>query len=334
MLFSLVVPVYNVCQYLPKCMDSLLTQNFEDYEIILVDDGSTDGKSGPMCDDYAARFPEKVRAIHQENGGLGAARNTGLEASKGEYLFFVDSDDYIARHALSYLAAQIQKTHGDMYIFSLRYVRGDSVFPCEPSRLPMGTPMTLETHPQLLLETPSACARIWRRSLFLTADIRFPARVWYEDLCTTPKYLYHAKSIIALPEPLYFYLLRDGSIMHNSNLRRNLEILNALDTIRVYFQQQGCLDACSEAMCCLAVDSALMAAQRVLMADPKADFLPDFLEYVKKNYPNYRENPLLSCLGRKKRIVLWLLERKQYRLLRGMFTLRRRLGGQQSFHSR
>lgn len=324
MLFSVVVPVYNVADYLPKCMNSLLGQDFDDFEIILVDDGATDGKCPGLCDQYAAKFPERVRTIHQANGGLGAARNTGLEAAKGEYLFFVDSDDFVAPEALSCLAKEIHKTRADMYVFGFWYVEGEEIRPGEAPKVPMERPLTLKDCPELLLETPAACMRICRRGLFLDAGIRYPGRVWYEDLHTTPKCLCQARQIVVLPQMLYFYVLRQGSIMHNANYRRNLEILDALEEIRCYFERNGKLSQYYDVFRCLAVDHAMMAAQRVLMADPKADILPDFLGYVQKHFPDYRKNPMLSRLGRKKRITLRLLEWKQYKLLHALFTMQRR----------
>jgi len=327
MLFSLVVPVYNVAQYLPKCVESLLAQAFQDYEIILVDDGSTDGVCPALCDQYAAQYPQRIRTIHQENQGLGAARNTGLEAASGEYLYFIDSDDYIAEDALSYLSEQISKTSADMYLFSFQYVKNGSVLPAAPYDLPLCVPLTLQSHPQLLLKTPSVWVRIWRRTLFTKTGIRFPSRVWYEDLCTTPKCLHQATSIVVLDKPLYFYLIREGSIMRSTNLRRNLEIINALETTRVYFEAEGCFAEYEDTLCLLAVDSCLFAAQRVLMADPSVDFLPRFLGYVQKHYPNYRSNPLLPTLGKKKLLVLWFLEHRRYRALRRLFTLLHQLRG-------
>ena len=97
----------------------------------MVDDGSTDGKSDALCDEYAAKYPELVRVIHQPNGGLGAARNTGMEDAKGEYLFFIDSDDWIADNTLSRLTEEIGKTHADMYVFSFRYVSDSGEKPAE-----------------------------------------------------------------------------------------------------------------------------------------------------------------------------------------------------------
>ena len=95
MFLSIIIPVYNVEKYLEKCVESILGQVEDDCEIILVDDGSTDGVCPELCDKYAEKYPEKVRVIHKLNGGVGDARNVGVENSKGDYICFIDSDDYV-----------------------------------------------------------------------------------------------------------------------------------------------------------------------------------------------------------------------------------------------
>ena len=320
MKFSVIVPVYNVAEYLSACVDSLLSQRCDDWELILVDDGSTDGICPVLCDELAAAHPELIRTIHQENGGLGAARNTGLEAAKGDYLLFVDSDDTLEPQTLERLNEEVEKTHADMYVFHYRYITDNGEQPGEARQSAVtGEPVSLETEPALLLDSPSACFRLWKRELFADGSIRFPGRVWYEDLCTTPKALLRAKSIVQIPDSFYRYLLRPGSIMRNDQLRRNLEILNALETVRVYYEQAGALERFRPWLCYLAVDSVLGAARRVLTVDPKADFLPDFLNYVKEKYPDYRRNELLPRLGKKKLILLKLLEGKRYMAAKLLF---------------
>ena len=323
MKISVVVPVYNVADYLPACVESLLKQDCSDWEIILVDDGATDGKCPALCDAYARAHPDLIRVIHQANGGLGAARNTGLEQAAGDYVLFVDSDDTIADNTLSRLEQEIDRTAADMYIFSFRYVEEDGTQrPAEPRRSRADSSVrTLSDAPELLLDPPMAWNRLCRRSLFTDTGIRFPGRVWYEDLCTTPGLLLRAKSIIQLEDPFYGYLLRQGSIMRSSNLRRNLEILHALDLARAPFEQAGRLEEFRPWLTCLAVDSAMAAARRVLTADPKAEYLPEFLGYVQAHYPDYRSCPLLPGLGRKKLILLKLLEGRHYRLAAAMFRL-------------
>ena len=326
MLISVIVPVYNVADYLPACMDALLCQSCQSWEIILVDDGSTDGKSGALCDAYAEQHPELVRVIHQANGGLGAARNTGIETAKGEYLLFVDSDDTLAPEALERLSAWVKESHADMYVFGFCYVTeaGEQAGEARLSAV-TGQPVTLADEPAMLLDSPSACFRLWKRELFADGTVRFPGRVWYEDLCTTPKALLRARSIVQKPDALYRYLLRVGSIMRNDNLRRNLEILNALETVRSDFERNGVLAQYRPWLCYLAVDSVTAAARRVLMADPKAEYLPEFLAYVRKHYPDYRSCELLPRLGKKKLILLRLLEGRHYKLARALFRAANKL---------
>lgn len=326
MLISVIVPVYNVADYLPACMDALLCQSCQSWEIILVDDGSTDGKSGALCDAYAEQHPELVRVIHQANGGLGAARNTGIETAKGEYLLFVDSDDTLAPEALERLSAWVKESHADMYVFGFCYVTEAGEQAGEPRLSAVtGQPVTLADEPAMLLDSPSACFRLWKRELFADGTVRFPGRVWYEDLCTTPKALLRARSIVQKPDALYRYLLRVGSIMRNDNLRRNLEILNALETVRSDYERNGVLAQYRPWLCYLAVDSVTAAARRVLMADPKAAYLPEFLAYVRKHYPDYRSCELLPRLGKKKLLLLRLLEGRHYKIARSLFRAANKL---------
>lgn len=327
MRFSIIVPVYNVAAFLPKCMDSLLKQACDDYEIILVDDGSTDG-SGMLCDGYRNAYPGLVRVIHQKNGGLGAARNTGLEVARGEYLLFVDSDDLLTEEALACLSRHIDETGAEMYTFGFSYLYGTRLTPGESCGLAGEKSFMLQERPELLLSTPSACLRIWHRRLFEDPEVRFPGRVWYEDLRTTPKALIECKSIACLPERLYIYRQREGSIMHNPNLRRNLEILEALEDLRQFFERRGLMERYGAWLSCLAVENVCLASQRVLMSDTNASFLPDFTAYLGEKFPGYDQNPLLNRLGKKKKMVLRLLQKRRYGLLRGIFTLRRWMRGE------
>lgn len=321
MRFSIIVPVYNVKAYLPECMDSLLNQACRDFEIILVDDGSTDG-SGMLCDGYQAAYPDRVRTVHQANGGLGAARNTGIDLAVGDYLLFVDSDDLLEESALACLSEHIDRTGADMYTFGFSYLRGAALLPGEDSSLEGAEPFALADKPEILLQTPSACLRICRREIYVDHGFRFPPRVWYEDLRTTPKLLPECKSIVVLPQRLYRYRQREGSIMHNPNLRRNLEIIEAMEDLRQYYERQGLMETYGQWLNVLATENMILASQRVLMSDTNASFLPDFVMYLDKHFPGYDSNPLLERLGSRKKTVLRLLQKRRYGLLRGIFLFR------------
>ncbi|MDO4990874.1 MAG: glycosyltransferase family 2 protein, partial [Eubacteriales bacterium] len=185
MKLSIVIPVYNTRDYLAACLDSVLVPAADDCEIIVVNDGSTDD-SEVLALDYAARYPGRIRVISTENGGLGAARNVGLEAASGEFVFFLDSDDRLADGALPEILDSLTPER-DIVIFDFLSVDTDGNVLERLSGCRQTGAVSLHAFPELLMEYPSGCNKICRRSLFLDSGIRFPGRVWYEDLRTMPK---------------------------------------------------------------------------------------------------------------------------------------------------
>ena len=320
MKFSVIVPVYNVEDYLETCVSSVIAQSCRDYELILVDDGSTDS-SGSMCDRLSQQYG--CRVIHQENGGLGAARNTGIEAAQGDYLVFLDSDDFISPDTLQGLSDEMNRVSADIYTFG--FVTSDGSRDIAPfvDNLPYHQPLTLRSHPELLLALPNAWCRVVRRTLFLSSNIRFPSRVWYEDIRTTPKLAATADTIDVLPNTWYHYVQREGSITRNSNLARNHEIIDAFEDLLGWYRAQGLFDQYAPQLERLCIDHVYLAASvRVLRVDPNHPLLGEFRNYLQTNFPNYRNNPLLGELPRSKHLAYTLLEGKHYRLLKLLFSLK------------
>ena len=324
MRFSIVIPVYNVQEYLRKCVDSVLANDCSDCEIILVDDGSTDGVCPALCDEIAGEHPQLVRVIHQENRGLGGARNTGLEAAKGDYLFFVDSDDTISEDALQILSRAIDEKPADIYAFQLYSHDGEGNKSLITASKTEARPFALKDKPGFLLSLPAAWARIWKRELFLSTGIRYPSRVWYEDIRTSTKLFAAAESIVSLPNVLYWYLQRPGSIMNSGNVQRSGEILWAFDDVLAWFDQQGLRKQYEDELCRLAVDHILLAAVvRVCRADPKAPLLGQLMAYMNEHFPNYKNNPYLSRLPGLHKLLLRLVEKQQFGLIRLLFRLKK-----------
>lgn len=327
MIFSVVVPVYNVKDYLPKCIDSVLAQDFEDYEIVLVDDGSTDGESGAICDRYAAAHPERIRVIHKPNGGLGDARNVGMEAAQGEYVVFLDSDDYIGAGMFRTLAGAIDRFHSDVIDFGFAVDTDGTITKRLVDDLPHNRTFTLAELPQLLLTQPNAWSRCWKRSLFLDTGIRYPSRVWYEDIRTTTKLFAAADSICAVPDVFYYYVVREGSITRNPNVKRNAEILEAFDDLLGWFRENDLFERYYNELSRLAVDHVLLAASvRVLRVDPQSELLDRFQDYVQAQFPDYMENPYLQALSRSRKLILRLLRQRKYRTVRMLFAVKDKLG--------
>ncbi len=320
MKFSIVIPAYNVADYLEKCVRSVAAQTFEDWEAILVDDGSTDGITGALCDRLAAEQGERFRVIHQENGGLGAARNTGMEHASGEYLLFLDSDDYVAPDMLEKLSARIDATHCDLYSFGFTVDRGGDISEMHIDDLPTEKPFTLAEYPRLLLAAPNACNRAYRREFFVQSGVRYPGRVWFEDIRTTMKLFALAESVEAVPESFYYYVVRQGSITRSANAGRNREILDAFDDLLAFYRERGLYERYQNELCRLAIDHIYLAASvRVLLLDRKNALLPEFQNYMRRNFPAYQSNPYLGELSKPRKLAFSLLEKRRYGVLYLLF---------------
>ena len=208
---SVIVPVYNMEKYLSRCVDSILAQTYADLEVILVDDGSTDC-SGEMCDSYAER-DNRVKVVHKANGGLSSARNAGLDLATGDYIGFVDSDDYISPEMYSVLCHHIENS--DCEIANVMYVRADENGRTTPSKVPHNTDKEIEAEQfakELMLHTGdvSVCTKLFRAELF--KNIRFPEGKLNEDLLFILDVLGGVRKIAFAAHVGYFYFTRSGSI--------------------------------------------------------------------------------------------------------------------------
>lgn len=321
--FSIIVPIYNIEAYLPKCIDSVLSQRNQDFELLLIDDGSPDG-SGKLIDTYAERHPDKIRAIHQPNGGAGAARNHGIALSKGEYLLFVDGDDYLDDTLLSELAAEISKTHADLYLFGAHVEKDGAKIGELHELVEVGKLCNAASEPKLFFGIMAPWNRAYKKSLF--SGIEFASRVWYEDIRVVTKINARAQSVIRLEKPYYHYLQREGSAMNNKNSERNVEILYAFDDIIGWFREQHLWDAYREEITFLAISHLLIAATvRVLQIDRKHHLIGDFSNYMEKHFPDFRTNRYLPLLDSNKQLIYKLLLKKRYRTVNAIFRIKKLL---------
>lgn len=250
MKFSIIIPVYRVEDYLPACVESVLNQTFSDYEVILVDDGSPDG-CGALCDAYAEKDP-RFHVIHKENGGLSSARNAGLDIAQGKYIYFLDSDDAIAPNLLE-TAEKYMDRGFDLLAFRYRCLRNDTLQ--EPGKeilsgefLLEGQEEKLKFLEQVLIPCKigwEAWSRVFVREKIEKYGLRFEdnRKIFAEDLYFSLCYLAHADRIACLDECLYYYRLRDDSIMGVQHTKSNLGRLHVLtQTVLKWYRQ---FDDCS-----------------------------------------------------------------------------------------
>lgn len=321
---SIIIPVYNVEKYLPACLDSVIYPELEGYEVIIVNDGSTDS-SPAIAAAYTARNPALFRLITTENGGLGHARNTGLEAARGEYVQFLDSDDRLAENAVPEMLEAL-KGGFDIGIFDFVAVGEDGrVLSRIPGCARQGS-FDLASYPELLFAPPNACTKIWRRELF--SGLRFPDRMWFEDLCTTPKLYLRAKKISFLPRPWYLYLQRTGSITKSADPCRNLEMIEACRILLAYFKEQGQFERyLPQLEYMLLYNELITSSTRVNLIDRKSPVQDALLEYYLSVFPNYRQNPYIQGMSGKLKLLLYLIERRKRLALNLVMRLNNALKG-------
>ena len=326
MRISIVIPVYNTAEYLRPCVNSILANDCDHCEIILVDDGSTDGVCPALCDSIASEHPHLIRVVHQENKGLGGARNSGIEASRGKYLFFIDGDDTIAPNTLTSLKAATD-TDCDIISFGMCTHYGDEKFTrVTTNAFYSGAPFKLCERKDFLLSLPGATYRIWKKELFTSSDIYFPTKVWYEDLRTTPKLFAKADSIMTVEGDFYRYLQRQGSIMNSGNIERNGEIMAAFDDLIQYFKGAELFETYKNELYKLAIDHLLLAASvRVAKQDPEHPLLSEFLGYMTKNFPDWKACPYIAQLSSMHKLLLWLIGGKHFKLVRTLFRIKDRI---------
>ena len=224
-IISVIVPVYNVERYVKKCLDSILVQTFENIEIIVVDDGSTDS-SGVICDEYAKR-DNRVHVYHKTNGGLSSARNYGIERATGRYLGFVDSDDYIDPDMYEVLLNNLLKYDADMSLCGLF-----DVFNGKPRKVNTDNrtfEATVEETIKIVLEAKitsvTAVNKLYKRELF--AFVRYPEGKTSEDAFIILDLIMKCKKTVITTIQKYYYIHRPGSITTSHFNPRTLDVLEA-----------------------------------------------------------------------------------------------------------
>ena len=239
---SIVVAVYNIEQYLHKCLESLLAQTYSNLEIILVDDGATDG-SGTICDDYAEK-DSRVHVIHKTNGGLSDARNVGIEAATGTYLAFVDGDDWVDTDMYMCMIQELERTQSDIAVCRYRQIYRDATFDQSTGKVFVfegkeALRAMLQEDEAIQIQN-AAWNKLYRRAFL--GEQRFPKGKWYEDVVYTTKLLYKAHRVVYLDSAKYNYVIdREGSIM---NVGFNKRILT--DLIPAYLEKADFLKQAGE----------------------------------------------------------------------------------------
>ena len=233
---SVIVPVYKVEKYLRECVDSILSQTYTDFELILVDDGSPDS-CGAICDEYAAK-DSRIRVIHQENQGQAGARNTALDVAEGEYITFIDSDDIVSEVYLETLLDAMQK---DTDVTACKFLHFEDSAKLAPSR---GEICAKSYNSESVVVaiyngqiSIGACGKLYRASII--GDVTFPVGRIHEDSVFTPLVCYAARKVVLLDAGLYYYRRHQNSTTHSKFSVKRYDALWATDYCIDFFNAIG-----------------------------------------------------------------------------------------------
>ena len=237
MKFSIILPVYNVEKYIRKCLESVVKQSYTDYELIVVNDGSKDN-SGAICDEFSKKY-SNITVLHIPNGGVSHARNVALSKAKGEYVWFIDSDDYLEPDSLQLLATYVDAhTDLDLLIFDANVVdeEGKHIEKLE-SNLPCEKAFDFDSQRKLLFANTSLWNRIYRMDIIKNEALAFEEKITIaEDLLFNYKYLLKANKIYYEKYALYYYVQRQNSAMTGAG--KNKDVQKVFELLIQYYKEK------------------------------------------------------------------------------------------------
>lgn len=222
MLFSIIVPIYNVEECLERCLESIISQSFTDFELILIDDGSLD-KCPKICDEYAKK-DIRVTVIHKKNGGASSARNAGIDIAKGDYIWFIDSDDTIEPDSLKFLAEKIEKTHQDLYVFNADINEYIEVYDLDDFYNKYYFKYVFGFGP---------CNKLYLTGIIKDNHLRFDKEETIgEDLLFNIGVYCNVMSIAVYNHNLYNYIQRENSAMNTASKERHINQMRLFEKIK------------------------------------------------------------------------------------------------------
>ncbi len=225
-LITVIIPIYNVEKFLERCITSVINQTYKSIEILLINDGSPDN-SDKIMEKYAKK-DNRIKCFYKKNGGLSDARNYGLKHAKGKYVCFIDSDDYIDKNYVLKLYDSIKQNSSEIAWCDFNMVDDSGI-----------TGEIIQTEDDLWsFEMPSACNKLFLKSLFTKNEIYFPKGIWYEDLATTPRLFFIAKKVSRVNEKLYNYYNNNESITKTYS-KKVMDIKECLLTVYDFYKENN-----------------------------------------------------------------------------------------------
>ncbi len=289
---SVIVPVYNTKKYLRRCLDSLVNQTLEELEILLVNDGSTDG-SDEILREYEKKYEGRVRVLEKENGGQATARNLGIRESRGQYIGFVDSDDYVDCEMFASMVQVALDNDCDMVECHYHYVEESESGDKELAT--RGDIRQYKDQKDMFINPMAApWNKLIKREILLQEGTQFPEGLIYEDTAFCIKLIPHIKKHIYVDKKFVFYILRGTSTINANKSRKVADIFAVLDDMITYYKKHAFYDMYAEELEYFCVKvllcSSLSRIGRVQDKIIQEELLDQTFSYIAEHFPEYKKN--------------------------------------------
>ena len=309
MRFSVIIPVYNSKQYIERCIKSILEQEYNDYEIIIIDDGSTDNGI-EIINQILGKASIDWNVVSKINGGQGSARNIGIKCARGEYLVFIDSDDYIEPAMFKVINSVIETYNPEMVCFNslLTDEKGMVLGKYNMCGQLKGETHILN-HPEMLLFPPAIWNKIIRRDFFFKVGCFFDEGIIYEDTVVSRALMAESSKVFFLNDYLYYYVQHNQSTMGKSTENglnsRIMDIVNANESLLLWFNEKNIFNRFYYEIESISVNTILFYALDIINMNNKADKRQDILvDFIKDNFSEFYANTYLSNSDKKRIEVL------------------------------
>jgi len=308
---SIIVPVYNVYDYIEGCLESIVNQSLKDIEVIVVNDGSPDN-SQEIIDKYVKKYPKLIKSFIKENGGQGTARNLGLEHAKGKYVSFIDSDDYIDKNFAKEMYELAIKDSADVVVCDMIDIYKDKEIYQDCT-----------SFKKIYKSTSSVCNKIFKKELF--DDVKFKGKMWYEDLNIMLKIMYNIKKTSVIHKGYYLCNCRDNSTMRNDNSKKNLDMIWAIDDAKEYLikNKKFNKDIYSYIVFNHILIETINRVESHKNKDKK-EVIRKLNKYCKDNIKDYRKQDFYKNISRNRKIVAFLNYHKLSKISKILINIKRK----------
>lgn len=294
---SVVVPVYGVENYIKTCIDSLVNQTFEDFEILVINDSTKDRSIEIIKESFN---DPRIKIFNKPNGGLADARNFAFKHIKGEYVLYVDSDDYVATDYLEEMYKKALEKDSDIVVCLSNKVENNIVSPLEVPLYP-----TLDNKRRYILNRPSATCKLIRKSLLEKCGFSFPKGYIYEDIAVIPSLALYTDKIDFLDEYFYYYLIREGSIMNHKQYRKNMEdIFYSINNLYSIFEKENKIDEFKDEIEYIYINHLLHTACLFFLPYKEGEEnIRKISRIIKEKFPKWQKNKYYKKRNIKYKIV-------------------------------